>query len=73
MIKMSDYVTAFFHWIGPFVPLLCVLIYFVLESRWEAYVRKKNYQELMILNDLREKSIITQAEFDEKKEELLGV
>jgi hypothetical protein len=32
---------------------------------------KENYQELLILNELRLKSIITQAEFDEKKQELL--
>ena len=58
-------------WLAPFVPLLCVLVYFAIQSRWDAYVRRKNYQELKILNELRQKGIITQEEFDEKKETLL--
>lgn len=69
MNKLFDTVS---DWLGPFIPLLCVLIWFAVDSRWAAYSRRKNYQELKILNDLREKHIITQEEFDEKKEELLG-
>jgi len=69
---MFDYITAHSDWLSPFVPLLCVVVWFAIESRWEAYSRRQNYQELKILNELREKSIITQREFDEKKEELLG-
>lgn len=69
MNKLFD---TFSGWLGPFVPILCVLIWFAVESRWAAYSRRKNYQELKILNELRQKSIITQDEFDEKKEELLS-
>jgi len=72
MNQMFDYIAAHSDWLLPFAPVLCVLVWFVIESRWEAYSRRKNYQELTILNELREKSIITQEEFDEKKEELLS-
>jgi hypothetical protein len=70
---MFDFIAAHSHWLTPFVPLLCMLVYLAVQSRWDAYTRRKNYQELKILNELREKSIITQEEFDEKKEELLSV
>ena len=59
-------------WLLAFAPLICMVVYFAIESRWEAYSRRKNYEELKILKDLRERSIITQEEFDEKKEELLS-
>ncbi len=72
MIKMFDYIAAHSGWFVPFVPFLCVAVWFAIESRWEAYSRRKNYEELKILNELREKSIITQEEFDEKKEGLLS-
>ena len=72
MNKMFDYIVAHSDGLVPFVPLLCVVVWFAIESRWEAYSRRKNYEELKILNELREKSIITQEEFDEKKEELLS-
>lgn len=71
MNKMLDSIAAHSGWLVPFVPFLCVLVWFAIESRWEAYSRRKNYEELKILNELREKSIITQEEFDGKKEELL--
>jgi hypothetical protein len=71
-ITMNKLFDTFSGWLGPFVPILCVLIWFAVESRWAAYSRRKNYQELKILNELRQKSIITQDEFDEKKEELLS-
>jgi hypothetical protein len=70
---MVDYIAAHSGWLVTFIPLFCVLAWFAIESRWEAYTRKSNYQELKILNELREKSIITQEEFDEKKEQLLSV
>jgi len=70
---LFDQIAAHSGWILPFVPFLCIAIYFALESRWDAYSRRKNYEELKILNELREKSIITQGEFDQKKHELLGV
>jgi len=51
----------------PFVLFPCLLVYFAIESRWEAYSRRKNYEELRILHELREKNIITAEEFDEKR------
>ena len=73
MNQMFDFITAHSEWLLAFVPLLSLMVWFAIESRWEAYSRRKNYEELKILNELREKSIITQEEFDEKKQELLGV
>ena len=72
MNDVFDYIAAHSGWLVPFVPLFCMVVWFAIESRWTAYTRKRNYQELAILNDLREKSIITQEEFDEKKAELLS-
>jgi hypothetical protein len=72
MNKMFDYIVAHSDWLLPFAPILCVVVWFAIDSRWSAYSRRKNYQELKILNELREKSIITQEEFDEKKQELLS-
>jgi hypothetical protein len=48
-----------------------MLVYFAIQSRWDAYSRRKAYEELKLLHELREKRILTQEEFDEKKEELL--
>ena len=73
MNNVFDYIAAHSGWLVAFVPFLCVMVYFAIESRWEAYSRRKNYEELKTLNELREKSIITQEEFDEKKEMLLSV
>ena len=72
MNNISDYIVAHSEWLLPFVPFLCVLVWFAIESRWEAYSRRKNYEELKILNELRVKNIITQEEFDGKKEKLLS-
>ena len=72
MNKMSDYIGAPPEWLLAFVPFLCLLVYWAIESRWAAYSRRKNYEELQILDELRQKSVITQEEFDEKKEELLS-
>jgi hypothetical protein len=72
MNKIFDYIAAHSEWLLALVPFFCLLVWFAVESRWEAYSRRKNYEELEILNGLREKSILTQEEFDEKKEELLS-
>ena len=72
MNKIFDYIAAHSGWLLAFVPFICMVVYFAIESRWEAYSRRKNYEELKILNELREKSIITQEQFDEKREELLS-
>ena len=73
MNQMFDSIAAHSEWLLAVAPFLGVMVWFAIESRWEAYSRRKNYEELKILNDLREKSIITQEEFNEKKEELLSV
>jgi hypothetical protein len=73
MDNLFNFISAHSDWILPFAPILLLCLYFAIESRWEAYTRKKNYEELKVLHELREKSIITQTEFDEKKAELLSV
>jgi len=73
MNRLLDSIAAHSDWLLAFVPLLGFVVYYAIESRWDAYTRRKNYQELKILNELREKGIITQEEFDEKKEMLLCV
>ena len=60
-------------WFPLIILFACMAAYWAITSRWEAYSRRKNYEELKILNDLREKAIITQDEFEEKKESLLNV
>jgi hypothetical protein len=65
--KIFDYIVAHSAWLVPFVALLCVVVYFATQSRWDAYIRRK---KLKLLSELREKSIITQEEFDEMKEAL---
>lgn len=57
-----------FDSIADWLPFILLLIWFGIDSLWEAYSRRKNYDELKILNELREKGIITQEEFDEKKQ-----
>jgi len=73
MNKLLENIAEQSFWLLLFVPLLCFLIYEAIESRWESYSRKKAYEELKLLNELREKNILTQEEFDQKKEELLCV
>jgi hypothetical protein len=70
---MNQISEALSDWSPIIVAFVCIAAYFAVTSRWEAYTRRKNYEELKILNDLREKSIITQEEFEEKKETLLSV
>lgn len=71
MKEIFSYLAAHSGWLTAFVPLLCVVVYFAIQSRWDAWSRRKAYEELKLLNELREKHILTQEEFDEKKEELL--
>lgn len=72
MNRIFDDIAALSAWLVPFLPILGFVVYFAIESRWEAYVRRRNYEELKTLNELRRKSIITQEEFEERKEELLS-
>jgi hypothetical protein len=44
-----------------------------IQSRRDAYSRKKAYEELKLLNNLRQQGVLTQEEFDEKKEALLCI
>ena len=73
MNKILDTIADNSYWLWVIVPFLCFGVWDAIESRWEAYSRKKAYEELKQLNELREKGILTQAEFDEKKEDLLLV
>ena len=73
MNKILENIAANSFWLLAFLPIVCVLVYFAIESRWDAYSRKKAYEELKLLGELREKGILTQEEFDEKKEQLLSV
>ena len=68
-------ISNFFSDLSDWYPLIIIFalvgVYLAVTFRWEAYSRKKNYEELKILNELREKSIITQEEYDAKKNTLL--
>jgi hypothetical protein len=69
-------ISNFFSDLSDWLPLIIIFalmgVYLAVTSRWEAYSRRKNYEELKYLNELREKSIITQKEFEEKKDALLN-
>jgi hypothetical protein len=69
---MNHIFASLANWIPVFIPLVCILAWLAIQSRWEAYTRRKNYEELKTLHELLEKSVITQAEFDARKEELLN-
>ena len=71
MNKILENIADQSYWLWVIVPFLCFGVWNAIDSRWEAYLRKKAYEELRLLNELREKGILTQDEFDEKKEELL--
>lgn len=73
MNLISNALAQLSDWLPVIIPLLCVVTYFALQSRWDAYSRKKAYEELKLLNELRRQGILTQEEFDEKKEILLCV
>ena len=49
------------------VAIICYTIYQICALRR----RPRSFEELKALNELREKGVITQAEFDAKKAELL--
>lgn len=72
MNNMFDSIAAHSDWLLSFAPILGLVVYLTVASWGEAYTRRRNYHELIVLNELREKSIITQEEFDGKKEELLN-
>lgn len=71
MTTLFNSIAAHSDWLLPFLPFIGVMIYLALESRWSAYSRRKAYEELKTLNELRQQGILTQEEFDEKKEALL--
>jgi hypothetical protein len=71
MTTLFDNIADYSYWLLAFGPFLCLVVWDAIESRWDAYSRKRAYEELKLLNELREKGILTQEEFDEKKGELL--
>ena len=73
MNAISNALAEFSGWLPAIIPFLCMVIYLAFQSRWDAYSRKKAYEELKQLNDLRLQGILTQEEFDEKKEALLCI
>jgi Short C-terminal domain len=54
----------------PVVAIICYTVYKVIEISGRP-TKAEKYKELITLNELREKGIITQAEFDAKKSGLL--
>jgi hypothetical protein len=50
---------------------ICYTVYKICALRKQP-TKVEKYEELKLLNDLREKGVITQEEFDDKKAELLG-
>ena len=52
------------------VAIICYTVY-ELCALQRRPTKQERYDELRQLNELREKGVITQAEFDEKKAELL--
>lgn len=51
------------------VAIVCFTVYQIFVLRTHS---RNRYEELRTLNELREKGVITQQEFDEKKSELLN-
>jgi hypothetical protein len=52
------------------IGIICFTIYMIWEPR-EHPTKVEKYEELRLLHELKEKGVITQEEFDEKKAELL--
>lgn len=50
------------------VAIICFTVYQIMALRSHPH----RYEELKTLNELREKGVITQEEFDDKKADLLG-
>ena len=55
----------------PIVAILCYTIYQIYALK-KSPTKSERYEELRLLNELREKGVLTQAEFEEKKAELLS-
>ena len=53
------------------IAIVCYTIYEICALK-KSPTKSEKYQELKTLNELREKAIITQEEFDEKKADLLN-
>ena len=53
------------------IAIICYTVYEICALRKQP-TKVEKYEELKLLNDLREKGVITQEEFDDKKAELLG-
>ncbi|MEY4489995.1 MAG: Short C-terminal domain [Verrucomicrobiota bacterium] len=54
----------------PVVAIICYTVYKIVEISKQP-TKAEKYKELTTLNELREKGIITQDEFDAKKSDLL--
>ena len=52
------------------IAIICYTIYEICTLRRRP-TKVEKYEELKLLNELREKGVITQEEFDDKKGELL--
>jgi hypothetical protein len=53
------------------IAIVCYTIYQICALK-KSPTKSEKYEELKTLNELREKGIITQEEFDEKKTDLLN-
>ena len=53
------------------VAIVCYTIYQICALK-KSPTRSEKYEELKTLNELREKGVITEEEFNEKKDELLS-
>jgi hypothetical protein len=53
------------------IAIVCYTIYEICAQRKQP-AKVEEYAELKLLNELREKGVITQEEFDEKKSDLLN-
>ena len=53
------------------VAILCYTAYQIVALQRGSRSRREKYEELKLLNELREKGVISQEDFDAKKTELL--
>lgn len=67
MKTLMDKIGGDIIWI---VAIICFTVYHIMKLRTKPN-KYERYEELKTLNELREKGVITQEEFDEKKTELL--
>ena len=56
--------------IVPVIAIICYAVYAICALRKQP-TKAEKYAELKLLNELREKGVISQQEFDDKKGELL--